>query len=145
GILGSGTQPETVSAAAASKLVITSPARVFTAGTCALAANVITVALEDGSNNGVTAGVTFTASSGSAGTLTWYTGTNCTGTTATGTMAFTIAAGQSTVSVYYEDTLAGSPTVTVASGILVSDTQLETVTAGTATKLVITSPARVFT
>src|SRR5438874_671692 len=106
----------------ATQLVISSPARVFTAGACALAANVITVALEDGSNNGVTTGAAFTASSGSPGTRTWHTGTNCTGTTATGTMAFTIAAGQSTVGVYYEDTLAGASTVTIASGALATGT-----------------------
>src|SRR2546428_8792707 len=74
--------------------------------------------------------------------VTWYTGTNCTGTTATGAMAFTIAAGQSAVSVYYEDTLAGSPMETMASGTLTNGTQLESVVAGTARKLAITSPAR---
>src|SRR5438093_1260043 len=144
GALANGTQPESVVAGGATQLVITSPARVFTAGACALAANVITVALEDSGSNGVTTGVVFTASSGSAGE-TWYTGTNCTGTTATGTMAFTIAAGQSTVSVYYEDTVVGSPVVTMASGILANGTQTQTVTARTATQLIITSPARVFT
>src|SRR3989442_854399 len=60
-------------------------------------------------------------------------------------MAFTIAAGQSTVSVYYEDTLPGSPTVTMASGALANGTQPETVTAGSAVKLFITSTASTFT
>lgn len=50
------------------------------------------------------------------------------------TTTMTIPAGQSSVSLFYADTKAGSPVVT-ASGSLASATQTETITAGTATKL----------
>src|SRR5438094_132970 len=144
GALANGTQPESVVAGGATQLVITSPARVFTAGACALVANLLTISYGDWSSDVLSSDVTFTASSGSTGTRTWYTGTNCTGTTATGTMAFTIAAGQSTVSVYYEDTAVGSPIVTMASGALRNGTQLESIVAAGAYAVFFFSPARVF-
>ena len=52
----------------------------------------------------------------------------------------TIPAGQPSVDVYYGDTKAGTPTIT-ASGSLTSATQIETISAGTATKFATTSPA----
>src|SRR6202000_2540202 len=51
----------------------------------------------------------------------------------------TLPANQSSVTVYYADTVAGTPTITAAAGRLTSGPQAETVTAGTATQLAITS------
>src|SRR5207245_2509412 len=70
---------------------------------------------EDGAGNGVTNGAIFTATSGSGGTVLWYTGSNCTGTLQTTGGVFTINAGTSTIPVYYDDSATGSPWVTISS------------------------------
>src|SRR5207245_1533434 len=142
--VGNKTQTESAVAGAPSQLAFTTTPRTFTAGLCATSANVMTVALEDGSGYGVTTGGLFTATSGTSGTATWYTGTNCTGSRATGSMVFTIAAGQSTVAVYYEDTVPGSPVITVAAGVG-NKTQTESVVAGAASQLAFTTNPRTFT
>src|SRR5439155_198878 len=58
-----------------------------------------------------------------------------------------IASGTSTVSLYYRDTQAGNPSVSVSNGTgLANPTpQVETVLAGSASQLVFTTPSRTFT
>src|SRR5262249_40299785 len=55
----------------------------------------------------------------------------------------TIATGQSSTTFTYQDTKAGTPTITASLGGLTSGTQQETATPGTATKLQILLPAEV--
>ena len=54
----------------------------------------------------------------------------------------TIAAGGSSAGFTYEDTTAGTPTLTAAGGGLASATQQETVNPATAAKLVFITPAQ---
>ncbi len=117
----------------ARQLAFTTPARTLTAGGCPGAAGAITVQLQDGVGNPVTAGAggqAFTASSSSTGTVTWFTDSACTTTAAGG--GFTIPNGASTVSLYYRDTRAGSPSVSLAngSGVANPSPQVHTVNAG---------------
>ena len=108
----------------ASKLVFTSTAQKFTAG---MASGAIAVQLEDGSGIVVVAG-------GAGQTVSLATTTSATGTfwdTAdTGTITtVTIPAGSSTASFKYEDTAAGTPTLTASATGLTPATQQETVNA----------------
>jgi hypothetical protein len=56
----------------------------------------------------------------------------------TSTLALTIAAGTPSVSFYYEDTTAGTPTITATAAGRQAATQAETVTAGAAASLALT-------
>ncbi len=99
------------------QLAFTTPVRTFTAGTCGGAANAITVQLRDGSGNPINAaagGQPFTASSSSTGTVTWFTDAAC--ATAAPGGAFTLPAGQTSVSLYYRDTRAGTPSLSLSNG-----------------------------
>ncbi|MGQ0505998.1 MAG: kelch repeat-containing protein [Myxococcaceae bacterium] len=141
-------QNHAVVADVANRLAFTTPSRTFTAATCAGAANVIAVQLQDASGNPVNAGAggqTFTASSTSTGTVTWYTDSSCSTVASGGN--FTIASGSSTVNVYYRDTKAGTPSVSLsnASSLTNPTAQTHTMTAGTGNQLAFTSPARTFT
>ncbi len=111
--ISSSVRPPTVP----SRLAFTSPSRTFTAGACPGAAGAITVQLQDGAGTPANAGVgglAVTATSSSTGSVTWYTDSAC-ATTATGG-AFTIPNGASTVSLFYRDTRAGTPSVSLANG-----------------------------
>jgi hypothetical protein len=107
-------------------LAFTSGARTLTAGT---ASDAITVQLQSGAGTPVTAAsnTNVTVSSSSAqGTF----ATN-TGGPWSPTMTVTILAGSSTPPpFYYQDTTAGTPTLTATSSGSTSGTQTETVTAG---------------
>ena len=92
----------------------------------------MTVQLEDTYNNVVNAavgGVTVALATTSAG-----------GTFAPASV--TIAVGTSTASFKYTDTKAGSPALTASSGVLIAATQVETVNAAAASKLVFTTAAQ---
>ena len=134
GALTSGTQAETVTAAAVNKLVITSTALNATA-VSTITLGPVTVAEQDTFGNATTTAETVTVSSNSSGTKFATTS----GGTATTTVS--IAAGFSSVNFYYQDTKAGSPTITAAVTGLTSATQVETINAGAVNKLVITSTA----
>src|SRR5207302_8558642 len=61
--------------------------------------------------------------------------------------SFTLASGASTVNVYYRDTKAGTPSVSLsnASSLNNPPAQVETVIAAGANRLVFTTPARTYT
>jgi len=61
-------------------------------------------------------------------------------TAAAGVTSVSIPAGQSTVSFYYGDTAAGSPTIAAASAGLQTGTQTETINPGPENKLAFTTP-----
>jgi hypothetical protein len=132
--LSSGTQSETVNPAAPNKFVFTTGA---VSGTAASSATLgaITVQEEDTYGNPTTTAETVNLASSSTGTKEFAATSGGTAIT-----SVSIAAGSSSASFYYGDTKSGSPTLT-ASGSLTSATQVETVTAGTGAKLVITSTA----
>ena len=132
GGLTSATQQETINPAAASKLVFTTTAVTVTAG---VASGTITVQRQDQYNNPNTSDGTIavnltTSSSGgsflSTNGVTAITSTN-------------IVNGSSTASFSYQDTVAGSPTITNAATGLTSATQQETVVPAAASKLVFTT------
>ncbi|MGQ0507031.1 MAG: PKD domain-containing protein, partial [Myxococcaceae bacterium] len=132
-----GSTPLSISSGA-SRLAFTTPVRSFTAGACGGAAQVITVELQDTGGTAVPAnagGQAFTASSNSTGTVTWFTDATCS-TTASGAN-FTIAAGASSANVYYRDTRAGTPTITLGnmSGLTNPTGQQHTVVAAAANRL----------
>src|SRR5207249_2723267 len=90
-------------------------------------------------------GQAFTASSSSTGTVSWFTDVAC--STAASGGNFTIASGTSTASLYYRDTQAGNPSVSLSngSGLTNPTAQVETVLAGAASQLAFTTPSRTFT
>ena len=121
----------TITAAAAAKFVITSTA---VSGAASATANLgpITVQEQDAFGNPVNApvgGTTVTVTSNSTGTTTFS-------ATLGGSpvSAVSIASGASSATFFYGDTKAATPTITV-SGSLTSATQVETVLAGAAAKL----------
>ncbi|MDP3155069.1 MAG: hypothetical protein Q8N23_20485 [Archangium sp.] len=124
------------------RLFFTTVPRTFTAAECPGAANVITVQLQDIVGNPVNAGPggqAFTATTTSAGPVTWFTDDLCASTAAAG--AFTIPQGSNSVSLYYRDARAGSPSVqlTNGSGLMNPTAQVHTVNAGPPSQLVFTS------
>ena len=126
--LTSATQTETITAAAASKLVFTSTAITTSAGTPSTS---ITIQRQDayGNPNTNDASITVTNTSTSTGVVTFSPAS-----------PLTITNGFSSVSFTYTDTKAGKPTLTAKAGGLSSDTQKETITAGTATQLQVLMP-----
>ena len=137
--LTAATQTETVTAAAASKLVFTTTAQTLTAG---VTSGTITVQLDDSFNNVATATSTQTitlTTTSAAGQFR----DNATGNTQI--TSVTIASGASSASFKYNDTLAGSPTLTASDSPLTAATQTETVTAAAASKLVYTTTAQTLT
>jgi hypothetical protein len=124
-----------ITAGTGAQLQITSSPINTTAGSSATGA--FTVTLEDTFGNATTnstaitvnllstsAGKKFAATSGGASVT-----------------SVTLPANTQSVTAYYADTVAGFPTITAAATGLTSDTQTETITAGTATQLAITSSA----
>jgi type II secretory pathway pseudopilin PulG len=94
----------------------------------------ITVQEQDAGGNPTTKSEVVNLSSNSSGTKKFV---NSGGSTIT---SISIPTGSSTGTFFYLDTLAGTPTITVSGSSLISDTQTETITSGSATKLVF-SPA----
>jgi hypothetical protein len=134
--LTSATQTETITAAAGAKLVITSTAFSATASTSATSA--FTTTLEDAFGNPTTSAsaikVNLSSSSSGAKFATSSGGGSVT--------SVTLPANTSSVTAYYADTVAGTPTITVqASGLSPNGTQTETITAASAAKLVFTTGA----
>ncbi|MDP1824301.1 MAG: hypothetical protein Q8L48_13690 [Archangium sp.] len=137
----------TVVADVPSQLAFTTPVRTFIASTCAGAGNVITAQLRDAADNPATAGVggvTVTAAS-TSGAGSWFSNNTC-ATPAPGGV-FTIPQGSGSVSMFYRDTAAGTPTVSLTngSGLANPASQVHTVTVGPPARLVFTTPARTFT
>lgn len=129
----SATQTATVTAAAAGGFAISSPAVSGTASTTA-STGPITIQITDAFGNPTVApagGTVATLGSSSAGTKFFSLSLNGAATTTA-----TIPAGAGTVSVYYADTLAGTPTISVSRSGFVTGTQTATVTAAAPSKLV---------
>ncbi|HEY8206637.1 MAG TPA: hypothetical protein VIG99_04085 [Myxococcaceae bacterium] len=129
--------------AAANRLVFTTPSRTITAGTCPGVANAITVQLQDAFGNPVNApagGQAFTAASTSTGVVTWFTDSACTTVAAGGTL--NIAAGTSSVNVFYMDTRAGLPFVSLSNpnGLNNPAPQQHTIVPGAGNKLAFAAP-----
>ena len=132
--VASGTQVQTITAGSPSKYVVTSSAVSGTA-TSTATLGPITVQEQDALGNPTTTAQTVTLASSSAGTKLFAATSG-----ATSTSTVSIAAGSSSATFYYGDTLAGTPTIT-ASGLTTSGTQVETVTAGSPSKYAFTSTA----
>jgi hypothetical protein len=120
--LTSGTQSETITAGTGTQLAITSTAIHAAHGSSAT--NAFTVTLEDAFGNPTTksSAITVNLSSTSSG--------KTFAATSGGTSVTTVTLPPNTQSVtaYYADTVAGSPTITAAGSGLTSGTQTETMT-----------------
>jgi hypothetical protein len=121
GVVGEHSISATFAPNPATKLVITTSPRTFTAGATS---NTITVQRQDAGNNPVTAdgNITINLSSDSTGTWTFRNSSNTADIT-----SVTITNGNSTASFLYRDSKAGTPTITVSASGLTSATQQETV------------------
>ena len=134
--LTSGTSQVRITAGTGAQLAITSNA--FTGTSNSKATNAFTVTLQDAfgntttSTNATLVGLT----SNSSGTAVFATTSGGTATT-----SVIIPANTSSVTAYYGDTMAGTPTLTASGTGLTVGTQQETITGGTGTKLAITSTA----
>lgn len=131
-------QPQTITAAAASRLAFTTPSVTGTASTAA-DTGPLTLQLQDTFGNPATtpaAATTIGLTSTSTGTTRFSTvqgsSTNS---------AVSIPAGATSVSFYYGDTRAGTATITASATGLTSASQTLTITAPAATQLAVTSPA----
>ncbi|WP_146078184.1 hypothetical protein [Subtercola sp. Z020] len=126
----------TITPAAASKLAFTS-APVTTTASATTNSTAITVQRQDAFGNAVTSGTAsaLTLTSNTAGTAVFAP------TNLAAAATVSIAAGSSTATFFYGDTRVGTPTITAASTGLTSATQVETVAAAAASKLVFTSVA----
>ena len=136
GTLTSGTQVETINGGSPAKLAITSTASTATASN--QATNGFTVTLEDTYGNPTTntTALTLNLSSTSSGAA--FAATSGGGSVP----SVTLPANTQSVTAYYSDTVQGSPTITVSTTTIptiANGTQVETINAGTGTKLVITS------
>ena len=132
--LTSATQKETITGGP-TKLVLTGPA----SGTASAGAAIgpFTVTEEAANGTPTTVGETVNLTSSSAGSYIFSTTPGS--TTPTGATSVTIPGGQSSVTFYYGDTRAGTPTITAAATGLTSATQQETITAASAAQLIFTS------
>jgi len=120
--LSSATQVQAITAAAASKFVITSsPVAGVASSTPTLGP--ITIQRQDTFGNPVMTGAT-TVNFASTSTGTKVFAATSGGTSIT---SATILSGASSVNVYYGDTFIGSPTITASSGSLTAATQIETI------------------
>ena len=129
----SSSQQETVEAAAATQVAITGAPASLIAGS---RGGPITVQLEDASGNtGATSTVAQTIGLGSSSPAGVFYANQSGGSAIT---SVTIPAGQSSATVYYSDTAAGTPTVTASdSAFSSSSSQQETVEAAAATQVAI--------
>jgi hypothetical protein len=127
------TQGETITAGTANKLAFTTSAQTLSAGACSAA---ITVQSQDASGNPANpASVEAVALSSNSPGGTFYNDAACSTAAITNT---SIPTSVNTATFFYNDTKAGSSTVTATgSGAFASViTQIETITAGAASKLV---------
>ncbi len=129
-------------------LAFTTPSRAFVAGACGGAAQRITVELRDATSAPALAkagGQGFTLSSTSPGTVSWFSDSAC--TTQVAGDAFVIPVGRSSVDIYYRDTAAGSPSISLtnASGLTNPTAQVHAVAPAPASSLFFITPARSFT
>ncbi len=132
--LTNGTQSETIKIGAAAKLAFTNPPRTVTAGSCSAA---LTVQQQDAPGNGVPfTAATPIAVSTSSTTAVLYSDPACT----TAVTQITVAAGQSSGSLYFEDTKAGPWGVTATVAGLTPASQTVTVAAAPAVSLAILTP-----
>ena len=138
--LTDGTQSETVAHAAASNLGFTTSPQTTTAG---VASGTITVQQQDAYGNAVPAAsnisVTLSTSNPSTGSFLETDGTTSL------TNPTTILTGDDSTSFTYEDTHAGSVTLTAKASGLADGTQAESVTAATPTKLAFTTSPQTLT
>lgn len=126
------------------RLVFTTPSRTLIAGACPGAANEIRVELQSAGGAPTPAGPagqTFTVTTSSPGVTRWYATPACL-TPVSGT--FTIAAGNSSVAVFYSDTRVGTASISLSnpSGLITPAAQSHTIVAGAPAGLVFTSPPR---
>jgi hypothetical protein len=129
GSLTQAIQVETVVAAATAKFAIITPPVSGTASTTATLGP-ITIQRQDAFENPVTTGsTTINLGSSSAG------GKFAATSGGTAIAATSIPANASTATVFYGDTIAGTPTITASFGTLGGATQVENITAGPAAKL----------
>ena len=135
GLTSTTTATVVVSAAPAAKLVFTSAAVSPTASSSAGSA--ITVTEEDALGNPTTSAETVMLGTSSNGPSIFSATKNGPALAAPPTV--TISAGQSSVTFYYGDQVAGSPTLTASAPGLAPGSQVETINAGTPSKLAITS------
>ncbi len=137
GALTSDTQTVTITSATASKFVFTASA----SGTASSSPTIgpFTVQEEDAFGNLTTTAETVNLASNSSGTVKFAATSGGTSVT-----SVAISSGSSSVNFYYADSKAGSPTIT-ASGSLTSATESITISAGSASKVGITSAALTFT
>ncbi len=135
GLTSTTTATVVVSAAPAAKLVFTSAAVSPTASSSAGSA--ITVTEEDALGNLTTSAETVTLGTDSNGPSIFSATKNGPALAAPPTV--TIPAGQSSVTFYYGDQVAGTPTLTASAPGLAPGSQIETINAGTPSKLAITS------
>ncbi len=129
---------------AASQLAFTTVPRNLIAGRCPGASNGISVQLQDFAGNPVNApagGQALTATSSSTGTVTWFANDTC--TLSAGNGDFTVPLGSDSVSLFYIDTAAGMPAISLTnlSGLSNPTAQLQTVAAGPPTVLAFTTAA----
>ncbi len=122
-----------ITAGTGTQLQITSNPINTTASSSATGA--FTVTLEDAFGNPTTKGTTTTVNLSSTSAGKKFAATSG-GASVT---SVTLPANTQTVNAFYGDTVAGSPTITAAATGLTSDTQVETITAGTGAKLVATT------
>ncbi|MBI3184175.1 MAG: putative metal-binding motif-containing protein [Myxococcales bacterium] len=129
--LGAPTQGETVRPAAASKLVITTPAQSLAVGVCSAQ---VTVRSQDayGNLSNVSASTAVALAANPPAGFTFYSNATCT----TPVTQVNIASGSSSAGFYFASTASGSITVSVSAALMSGDSQLETLTAGSATSLV---------
>jgi hypothetical protein len=127
--LVSGTQTQTVTPGAATRISFTSAAQSLPAGGCSAAT---TVRTEDAAGNPAVVNVNTVVTLGSTSTAaTFFSGAGCT----TPVTQVTVPAGGTTATFYWRDTQAGTPTLTASSSGMSSGTQVQTVTATGATQL----------
>ncbi len=132
--LTSATQQENITALAGSKLGVST----FSGGASSSATNAFTVSVEDAFGNVTTSGTAFTVNLSTTATTTGKFAATSGGATVT---SVNLPANTQSVTAYYGDTLAGTPTITATTIGLNPGSQIETITGGTATHLVITSTA----
>lgn len=138
-VLGLASQPQAVSAAVPSKLVVQTPPRTVIAGACSEA---ITFQAQDTYGNPVAVAAATPVSFSSTSTgATFFADSGC----STPTSLAPISAGSTTVTVYFRDTLAGSPLLTAASPGYLNGTQAEGVSAAAPARLAFASTAQVVT
>jgi len=131
--LTAATQVENIQATGvASKLAFVGAPQTLPAGFCAA----FTVEAEDSFGNAVQGARTVSLSSNSVGGA-FFTTTDCSGAQVP---SVDIAFTDSSVTFYYRDTMAGGPTLTVASTGLTNATQTETVLAGAPSALAFATP-----